>query len=92
MNDKTSNVQIELVGDTPFHLKGSFPGWKAPSSGAQDDIAIAGLDPQHVACHGFESLGFPKRQVIGVLRLLNYRGGNVSKISEDRVVEELLKP
>ncbi|KXN85063.1 Ubiquitin-conjugating enzyme E2 1 [Leucoagaricus sp. SymC.cos] len=204
-NDKTSNVRIELVGDSPFHLKGSFPGpqgtpyeggnfdvdivipdsypfqpvkmkfitkvyhpnvssasgaicldilkdawspvltlkstmislqsllcspepndpqdaevakhymtskssfeetaryWteiyaggpgsksgKSASSGARDEIAIAGLDPQHVA--RFESLGFSKNQVIDVLRRLNYRGGNVSKISEDRVVEELLKP
>jgi hypothetical protein len=28
---------------------------------------------------------------IDVLRRLNYRGANVAKISEDKVVEELLK-
>ena len=25
-NDKTSQIKIELVDDSPFHLKGSFPG------------------------------------------------------------------
>lgn len=25
-NDKTSNITIELIDESPFHLKGSFPG------------------------------------------------------------------
>jgi hypothetical protein len=25
-NDKTSNIRLDLVGESPFHLKGSFPG------------------------------------------------------------------
>lgn len=25
-NDKTCNISIELIDDSPFHLKGSFPG------------------------------------------------------------------
>jgi ubiquitin-protein ligase len=25
-NDKTSNIKLDLVGESPFHLKGSFPG------------------------------------------------------------------
>jgi ubiquitin-conjugating enzyme (huntingtin interacting protein 2) len=25
-NDKTSNIRIELIDESPFHLKGSFPG------------------------------------------------------------------
>lgn len=25
-NDKTSNIKIELIDESPFHLKGSFPG------------------------------------------------------------------
>jgi ubiquitin-protein ligase len=25
-NDKTSNIRIDLIDDSPFHLKGSFPG------------------------------------------------------------------
>lgn len=25
-NDKTSNVKIDLVDESPFHLKGTFPG------------------------------------------------------------------
>jgi len=200
-NDKTSNIRIDLVGDSPFHLKGSFPGpqgtpyeggtfdvdivipdsypfqpvkmkfitkvyhpnissasgaicldilkdawspvltlkstmislqsllcspepndpqdaevakhymtsrssfeetaryWteiyaggagsKGGKASSDAEIAIAGLDIQHVT--RFESMGFPKGQVIDVLRRLNYRGTNTSKITDDRVVEELLK-
>lgn len=25
-NDKISNIKIDLIGDSPFHLRGSFPG------------------------------------------------------------------
>ena len=25
-NDKTSQIKIELIDESPFHLKGSFPG------------------------------------------------------------------
>ena len=25
-NDKTSNIKIDLIDESPFHLKGSFPG------------------------------------------------------------------
>lgn len=25
-NDKSSNIKIELIDESPFHLKGSFPG------------------------------------------------------------------
>ena len=25
-NDKSSNVRIDLIDESPFHLKGSFPG------------------------------------------------------------------
>ena len=25
-NDKTSNIRIDLIDSSPFHLKGSFPG------------------------------------------------------------------
>jgi len=54
-----------------------------------DEAAIAGLEKAHV--DRFESLGFPKSKIIDVLRRLNYRGPNVAQISEDRIVEELLK-
>jgi len=57
--------------------------------GEQDEIAMAGLERAHV--DQFENLGFPRGKVIEVLRRLNYRGANVAKINEDRVVEELLK-
>ncbi|KAH6911710.1 ubiquitin-conjugating enzyme/RWD-like protein [Coprinopsis sp. MPI-PUGE-AT-0042] len=54
-----------------------------------DEVAIAGLDKAHV--DQYESLGFPRGKVIDVLRRLNYRGPNVAQISDDRIVEELLK-
>jgi len=39
MNDKTSNVQIELVDNSPFHLKGSFQGPEdTPYQGGHFDI------------------------------------------------------
>ncbi|KAG9098605.1 hypothetical protein FRC06_006160 [Ceratobasidium sp. 370] len=66
---------------------GSNPG--APAGGARDEIAIAGLERAHV--DQFCSLGFERSKVIDVLRRLNYRGANVPKIPDDRIVEELLK-
>ncbi|KAJ7505938.1 ubiquitin-conjugating enzyme/RWD-like protein [Mycena galericulata] len=58
-------------------------------SDTRDEVAIAGLEKAHV--DQFEALGFPRTKVIDVLRRLNYRGANVAQITEDRVVEELLK-
>ncbi|KAF8601385.1 hypothetical protein BDV93DRAFT_538553 [Ceratobasidium sp. AG-I] len=63
-------------------------GAKAPA-GPRDEIAMAGLERAHV--EQFCALGFEKEKVIDVLRRLNYRGANVPKIPDDRVVEELLK-
>ncbi|EGN97817.1 hypothetical protein SERLA73DRAFT_182565 [Serpula lacrymans var. lacrymans S7.3] len=61
---------------------------KSPEA-VRDDVAIAGLEKAHV--DQFEAIGFERGKVIDVLRRLNYRGANVANISEDRVVEELLK-
>ncbi|KAG7089001.1 hypothetical protein E1B28_012949 [Marasmius oreades] len=55
----------------------------------KDEVAIAGLEMAHV--NQFEALGFPRNKVIEVLKRMNYRGANVAQISEDRIVEELLK-
>ncbi|KAF8319743.1 hypothetical protein DL93DRAFT_2074729 [Clavulina sp. PMI_390] len=55
----------------------------------RDEIAIAGLQPQHV--EQFVTLGFPQAKVIDVLKRLNYRGSNVANITDDRVLDELLK-
>lgn len=46
-----------------------------------DKIQLAGLDPAHV--NVFTGMGFDKDRVIDVLSRLNYRGSNVSNISED---------
>ncbi|KAJ7752553.1 ubiquitin-conjugating enzyme/RWD-like protein [Mycena metata] len=62
---------------------------QAAKTDTRDEVAIAGLEAAHV--DQFEALGFPRGKVIDVLRRLNYRGANVAKITEDRVVEELLK-
>ncbi|CAL1713759.1 unnamed protein product [Somion occarium] len=58
-------------------------------SGSKDEVAMAGLEKAHV--DQFEALGFDRSKVIDVLRRMNYRGANVAKINDDRVVEELLK-
>ncbi|KAF9008580.1 hypothetical protein BDZ89DRAFT_995353 [Hymenopellis radicata] len=61
----------------------------AASKSGADEVAMAGLEKAHV--DQFEALGFQRDKVIDVLRRLNYRGKNVAQITEDRVVEELLK-
>ncbi|KAI0698112.1 ubiquitin-conjugating enzyme/RWD-like protein [Cytidiella melzeri] len=65
------------------------PGKVGVPGQKQDEIAMAGLERAHV--DQFESLGFERSKVIDALRRLNYRGANVAKINDDRVVEELLK-
>jgi len=64
-------------------------GAAAIAAAARDEVAIAGLDRAHV--DQFEAFGFERNKVIDVLRRLNYRGANITKIPEDKVVEELLK-
>jgi len=77
-------TQIYAGGPGPKERKG-----KGVGRDSYDEVAIAGLEKAHV--DRFESLGFPKSKIIDVLRRLNYRGTNVAQISEDRIVEELLK-
>ncbi|KAF8802198.1 hypothetical protein BYT27DRAFT_7197282 [Phlegmacium glaucopus] len=77
-------TQIYAGGPGPKERKG-----KGVGRDGYDEIAIAGLEKAHV--DRFESLGFPRSKIIDVLRRLNYRGPNVAQISEDRIVEELLK-
>ena len=77
-------TQIYAGGPGPKEKKG-----KSSSNQERDEIAIAGLERAHV--EQFEALGFPRNKVIDALRRLNYRGANVAKITDDRVVEELLK-
>jgi ubiquitin-conjugating enzyme (huntingtin interacting protein 2) len=72
----------------------------------RDEVAIAGLDKAHVdkfEAIGFERNKVVRATAlvvrcptyiqaqIDVLRRLNYRGSNIAKIAEDKVVEELLK-
>jgi len=47
-NDKTSNVQIELVDNSPFHLKGSFKGPEdTPYQGGHFDVVSSHLGNVH---------------------------------------------
>ncbi|KAJ2918721.1 hypothetical protein MD484_g1694, partial [Candolleomyces efflorescens] len=40
-NDKTSNIRIEMINESPFHLKGSFPGPEGtPYEGGQFEVDI----------------------------------------------------
>ncbi|KAI0311180.1 ubiquitin-conjugating enzyme/RWD-like protein [Amylostereum chailletii] len=64
-------------------------GVKSGAGAGRDEVAMAGLERAHV--DQFEGLGFERSKVIDVLRRLNYRGANVAKINDDKVVEELLK-
>jgi len=59
------------------------------SARGPDPVALAGLEERHVA--NFENMGFERTKVIEVLKRLNYRGANVARVGDDRVVEELLK-
>ncbi|KAA1472248.1 hypothetical protein DENSPDRAFT_838463 [Dentipellis sp. KUC8613] len=77
-------TQVYAGGPKP---KAGTPG--VGEGGERDEIAIAGLEKAHV--EQFEAIGFERAKVIDVLRRLNYRGANVAKIPEDKVVEELLK-
>ncbi|KIJ98078.1 hypothetical protein K443DRAFT_221603 [Laccaria amethystina LaAM-08-1] len=78
-------TQIYAGGPGPKEKKGKG----LSRSDVRDEVAIAGLEKAHV--DQFEALGFQRSKVIDVLRRLNYRGANVAQITDDRVVEELLK-
>jgi ubiquitin-conjugating enzyme (huntingtin interacting protein 2) len=88
----TSKSSFEETAVYWTHIYAGGPGGKKPGQTktvARDEVAMAGLEQAHV--DQFESLGFERTKVIEVLRRLNYRGANVASISEDKVVEELLK-
>ncbi|KAK7435485.1 Ubiquitin-conjugating enzyme E2 1 [Stygiomarasmius scandens] len=90
----TSKASFDETAAYWTQIYAGGPGVKTKSSGkgkagTMDEIAMAGLEKAHV--EQFEGLGFPRPKVIDVLKRMNYRGANVSNISEDRIVEELLK-
>lgn len=93
-------TQIYAGGPGPKERKGK-------GRDSYDEVAIAGLEKAHVdrfeslgfpkgkivfdlSLYIYVSSSDPIFQ-IDVLRRLNYRGPNVAQISEDRIVEELLK-
>ncbi|KAH7337276.1 ubiquitin-conjugating enzyme/RWD-like protein [Rhizoctonia solani] len=83
----TARYWAEIYAGAPPRNSGES---KVVQPGAtRDEIAIAGLERAHV--EQFCTLGFERSKVIDILRRLNYRGANVAKITDDRVVEELLK-
>ncbi|KAG6831448.1 hypothetical protein H0H87_005120 [Tephrocybe sp. NHM501043] len=85
----TSKASFDETAAYWTQMYAEGPGIKGSKANAQDEIALAGLEHAHV--EQFTALGFDKQKVVDVLRRLNYRGGNVAKLTEDRVVEELLK-
>ncbi|KAF8649013.1 hypothetical protein AX16_006127 [Volvariella volvacea WC 439] len=85
----TSKASFDETAAYWTQIYAGGPGARNSKQAGHDEVAIAGLSEAHVA--QFEALGFPRGQVIDVLRRLNYRGANVAKITDDRVVEELLK-
>ncbi|KAG6896593.1 hypothetical protein C0992_007251 [Termitomyces sp. T32_za158] len=85
----TSKNSFDTTATYWTQMYAGGPGPKGGKANVQNEIALAGLESSDV--EQFTSLGFDKRKVIDVLRRLNYRGANVAKITEDRVVEELLR-
>jgi len=83
--NETARYWTETYAGAPSTVKSG-----GPAAVPRDEVAIAGLEKAHV--DQFEALGFERGKVIDVLRRLNYRGANVANISEDRIVEQLLKP
>lgn len=59
--EETARYWTEIYAGGP-----GSKGSKVAAPGARDEIAIAGLDPQHVA--RFEGLGFPRNKVVSHLR------------------------
>jgi len=89
--DETARYWSQIYAGAPVKAgaKAVDPKVAVRSATPRDEVAIAGLERAHV--DQFEALGFERNKVIDVLRRLNYRGANVNKIHDDRVVEELLK-
>lgn len=77
-NDKTSSIKIETIDESPFHLKGSFPGPEGtPYQGGNFEI-VGTMSP---TIHAFDP---------NLLRLLGYRNTGVIPISasEDEIHHE----
>lgn len=96
-------TQIYAGGPGPKEKKGKSTSSKGE---ARDEVAIAGLERAHVdqfEALGFPRskvvrlfispfrFGHTHALQIDVLRRLNYRGANVAQLTDDRIVEELLK-
>jgi hypothetical protein len=65
-NDKTSNIQIDMVDDSPFHLIGTFIG--------PDDTPYAGGKFQVVSLFQVLSLffGFSGQEIVFILYLFQF--------------------
>lgn len=65
-NDKTSNVKIDLIDESPFHLKGSFPGPEGtPYEGGHFEVVRASTPVCSCraltdACYGHRISGYRK--------------------------------
>ncbi|KAG6914241.1 hypothetical protein DXG01_001500 [Tephrocybe rancida] len=85
----TSKQSFDTTATFWTQMYAGGPGPKDGRGKGRDEVALAGLEAAHV--DKFVGLGFAKGKVVDVLRRLNYRGPNVANVTEDRIVEELLK-
>ncbi|WVQ85488.1 hypothetical protein IAT38_007653 [Cryptococcus sp. DSM 104549] len=81
--NETAKHWAQAYAQAPAHKREAVSGKKAT------DAELAGLEEEHVT--SFTDMGFPRDQVIAVLKRTNYRGNNVNPASYNAVLEELLK-
>ncbi|KZV86659.1 hypothetical protein EXIGLDRAFT_840589 [Exidia glandulosa HHB12029] len=77
---------------TQLYARGSESSANNDTGGTRsvaDAAGMAGIERVHV--DRFEGMGFEGLKVVEVLRRLNYRGANVEKLADDRIVQELRK-
>ncbi|EJU02948.1 hypothetical protein DACRYDRAFT_94114 [Dacryopinax primogenitus] len=87
--EQTARHWAQAYAGAPVTSSGGEDSKKGEKGSKVDLVALAGLEEKHVA--KFENMGFERGKIIDVLKRLNYRGANVAKVNDERVVEELLK-
>ncbi|KAJ9106801.1 hypothetical protein QFC20_003987 [Naganishia adeliensis] len=96
--NKTARYWAQAYAGAP--LDGSSAAPAPPTSVDDDDeivvtgqrsraVELAGLEQTSV--NKFKAMGFAEDQIIDVLKRMNYRGANAKNISDDQVVEALLR-
>ncbi|KAL7423665.1 Ubiquitin-conjugating enzyme E2 1 [Cryptotrichosporon argae] len=81
--NETARHWAQAYAQAPASKRAAGAGGKMPT-----DAEVAGLAEESVT--KFTDMGFDRAQVIAVLKKENYRGNNVSNISENTIIEKLL--